>query len=48
LKLAFAARYGAQPLDILLALDGDSLDLFNDGLGELIKGENTPTSAGGR
>jgi len=42
-RLAFAARYGHQSLDLLLKYPSDDLENFNDALGRLIKDENTIT-----
>lgn len=48
-RLAFCARYGGQPLDLLIDMDVGDLAMFANAIGEIVKEENRPsTSASGR
>ncbi len=46
LRLAFCARYGAQPLDILIDMDTGDLNSFAEALAGIVKEENKPSATG--
>lgn len=44
-RLAFAARYGKQPLDVLLHMETRAVLLFCDALADIVRQENKKPGA---